>query len=89
MRLDLKEIDDWRVARLSAAQADLLAASEAVQLRPAGRGAWEVKASGVVGAAVLGNRAEAWVDLRVQPKVSIDRLLFLMTFAHSPGAWRE
>ena len=33
MRLDLKEIDDWRVARLSAAQADSLAASEAVQLR--------------------------------------------------------
>ena len=57
MRLDLKEIADWREARLSAAQADLLAASEAVQLRPAGRGAWEVKASGVVGAAVLGNRA--------------------------------
>ena len=89
MRLDLREIDDWQSVRLSALQSDLLAASEVVQLRPERRGLWEVKANGWVGAAVLGDRAGAWVDLRVEPKVAIDRLLFLMTFANSRGVWRE
>lgn len=89
MRLTLREIDEWQPCAITVAQAELLAASEAVQVRPSGRGSWEVKANGWVGAAVLGDRSDVWVDLRVEPKVGIARLLFLMMYAQTGRAWRE
>lgn len=89
IQLSLREIDDWRPVRLSVAHAEVLAASEAVAIRPSGRGTWEVKAAGWVGAAVLGDSRGVCLDLRVEPKVGITRLLFLMSYANNPKGWRD
>jgi 5-methylcytosine-specific restriction enzyme subunit McrC len=89
IRLDLREIDEWRVVPISTAHADLLAASEAVAVRPFGRGTWQVRANSWVGAAVLGESGGVQIDLRVEPKVAIERLLFLLSYSAKDKGWRE
>ena len=81
LTLDLTEVGDWKPLKASSAHAALLAASEVVDVRATGSGGWEVRASGWVGAAVLGDPDGVAVDLRVAPKVSIGRLLFLLTYS--------
>ena len=89
-RLDLQENDAWADARLPAKVADLLMASRLVDIRPvsAARGQWQLRATGLVGAAVL-TSGDAAVDLRVVPKIDVRRLLFLMSYAANPHGWRE
>ena len=89
-RLDLRETDRWVQMTLPADVADLLVASKLVDARPvsAARGLWEVRAVGAVGAAVL-SAGEQQVDLRVEPKIDVRRLLFLMSFAADPRGWRD
>ena len=89
IRLDLRETDDWVPVRLSGVHADLLAASEIVAIRPDGKGRWLVQASGAVGAAVIGEPDGVSVDVRIEPKVPIGRLLFMLGYARSPRAWRD
>lgn len=88
-QLDLRENDDWVRMTLPTDIAALLSASEAVTLRPAPDGRWDVKAASWVGAAILGDSTTERVDLRVTPKVPIARLLFLLGYARSPKAWRD
>ena len=87
LALDLAEVGGWVPLRASSAHVALLAASETVDVRATGSG-WEVRASGWVGAAVLGDPDGVAVDLRVMPKVSIGRLLFLLTYS-SAREWSE
>lgn len=88
LRLDLHEVGDWMPLTASPAHADLLAASEVVDIRPTGRGMWEVRAGEWVGAAVLGDPRGVCVDLRVMPKVSVGRLLFMLTYSRA-REWTE
>lgn len=87
--LNLREIDDWVQTRLTTPEAELLAASEVILVRPSGRGTWEAKASGWVGAAVVGGADGAAVDVRIEPKVPTGRLLWMLGFAASSVIWRN
>ena len=90
VRLDLRETDGWTTRALTRDAADLLAVSNLVEIRPAvaGRRRWEVRAAGMVGAALLsGPRVQ--VDVRVAPKVPVARLLFLMSYAANAKGWRD
>jgi 5-methylcytosine-specific restriction enzyme subunit McrC len=89
-RLDLQENDAWVDKQLPAPEADLLIASKLVDSRPvsAATGQWQLRATGLVGAAVL-TAGDAGVDLRVAPKIDVRRLLFLMSYAANPHGWRD
>ncbi|MEV4810066.1 McrC family protein [Micromonospora avicenniae] len=70
---------------LGADDARRLAASEVVDVRPGpATGVWSVRAGRKVGAARVGG-----VELHVEPKVPIARLLFLVGYARNPKGWRE
>lgn len=88
LRLDLRETGDWVPLRASLAEADLLAASEVVDVRPTGRGNWEARAGTWVGAAILGDPRDVCVDLRITPKIPVGRLLFLLSYS-SARAWTD
>lgn len=90
-QLQLREIADWLPVELTRDEADLLIASRLVDVRPdsPAHDRWLVRATGEVGAAVLHGPVGVAVDLRVQPKVEIRRLLFLMGYAASAKAWRN
>lgn len=88
LRLDLQEVGDWTPLKASPAHADLLAACDVVDIRPTGRGVWEVRAGDWVGAAILGDPRGVSVDLRVTPKVSVGRLLFMLTYSRA-REWTE
>lgn len=89
--LDLKEIDDWKIEVLTDTQVGVLSASDLVEIRPQDpyRDVWEVRAKGAVGAALLTGVSGEQIDLRVEPKVGIDRLLFLMGYASDAKGWRN
>jgi 5-methylcytosine-specific restriction enzyme subunit McrC len=70
---------------LSADDARRLAASEVVEVRPGpAAGVWSVRAGRKVGAARIGG-----VELHIEPKVPIARLLFLVGYARNPKGWRD
>jgi 5-methylcytosine-specific restriction enzyme subunit McrC len=83
--LTLDELGPPQAVRLSASAGRALAVSGVVdaQTDPAGEGTWLVRAAGKVGVARVGDM-EIWV----QPKVPIDRLLFLVGYALNPVGWR-
>lgn len=89
--LDLQEVDAWRVESLNRGEVAVLVASELVDVRPhdPDRGLWELRARGSVGAATLHGQSGVRIDLRVTPKVGIDRLLFLMGYAVDAKGWRN
>lgn len=81
----LREAGRERQISLSAPQARRLAASRVVELRPGTEAdTWRVRAGRFVGAARIGD-----VEVRIAPKVPVDRLLFLMGYARHPDRWRE
>jgi 5-methylcytosine-specific restriction enzyme subunit McrC len=70
---------------LSSEQAQTLARSGIVEVRPGeATGRWRVRAGRHVGAARVGD-----LELRITPKVAIDRLLFLVGYATSGRHWRD
>lgn len=90
-RIDLRETGDWQSLELTGRQAELLIGSGLVDVRadsPA-HDLWSLRATGNVGAAVLHGPGGIGVDLRVEPKVAVHRLLFLMGYAASAKGWRS
>ncbi|MFE6502495.1 McrC family protein [Kitasatospora sp. NPDC057738] len=85
--VSLREGDAWSAHNLTSAQASVLAESELVDLRPNRNGAWEIRPKNVIGAVRRGYGADA-VQLRILPKVRIDRLLFLLQYAARGIEWR-
>lgn len=70
---------------LSAGQAQALARSGIVDVRPGtADGRWRVQAGRYVGAARVGD-----VEVRIAPKVRIDRLLFLVGYSVAGRRWRD
>jgi len=83
--VDLDELGPWVPVPLGDDQALTLLESKVVDVRRAVVGAaYEVRAAGWVGAARI-----AGVDLRIRPKVTIGRLLFLLGHARDARAWRD
>lgn len=71
--------------RLDADDARRLAASEVVDVRPGpAAGVWSVRAGRKVGAARVGG-----VELHIEPKVPVARLVFLVGYARNPKGWRD
>ncbi|PZG16119.1 restriction endonuclease [Micromonospora craterilacus] len=70
---------------LSTDDARRLAVSETVDVRPdPADGVWHVRAGRKVGALRIGR-----VEVHIEPKVPIARLLFLMGYARDPAGWRD
>lgn len=83
--VDLDELGPWLPVPLHDDQAVALLESKVVDVRRAVVGAaYEVRAAGWVGAARI-----AGVDLRIRPKVTVARLLFLLGHARDTRAWRD
>ncbi|MET9644543.1 McrC family protein [Streptomyces syringium] len=92
--VDVAEGGGWSAWILTAAQVDTLSSEDArkiIEIRPAGRGAdrsrWELKARRTVGAVMLGT-AEGAVQLRIAPKITVDRLLYLLAYAPRWARWQ-
>ncbi|MEI5098023.1 hypothetical protein RB200_04420 [Streptomyces sp. PmtG] len=92
--VDVAEGGGWSAWTLTAAQVDTLSSEDArklIEVRPAGRGAvrsrWELRARRTVGAVRLGTAAGA-VQLRIAPKVTVDRLLYLLAYAPRWARWQ-
>lgn len=70
---------------LSSAQAQALGRSGLVEVRPGeAAGVWRVRAGRYVGAARIGD-----LEVRIAPKVAVERLLFLVGYATSGKHWRD
>jgi 5-methylcytosine-specific restriction enzyme subunit McrC len=83
--LQLREAESARAVPLTAEQARRLGASGVVEVRPGpGADTWLVGADRKVGAARIGD-----LELRIEPKVEVGQLLFLLGYARDPGVWRE
>jgi 5-methylcytosine-specific restriction enzyme subunit McrC len=84
--LDLRELAAPAEWPLTQAQGRALAASGIVEAAPSNYddGRWLVRATGRVGVARIGD-----LEVRIQPKVRIDRLLFMLGYALNPAGWRE
>jgi 5-methylcytosine-specific restriction enzyme subunit McrC len=85
-RIELAELDRDVPIRLTAAQGRRLVGSSVVIARPSPYDPelWLVSGSGKVGVAQVGD-----VEVYVRPKLSIQRLLFLVGYAQDPGGWRD
>ncbi|SNT48719.1 5-methylcytosine-specific restriction enzyme subunit McrC [Streptosporangium subroseum] len=74
-----------REFELTAEQAAALVAAGAVRISPGPRaGLWRIRDNGYVGAATIGG-----VEVRIRPKMPIDRLLFLLGYSRSVRGWRQ
>jgi 5-methylcytosine-specific restriction enzyme subunit McrC len=70
---------------LTSGQAQALSRSGIVAVQPGeAAGRWRVRGNGYVGAARVGD-----LEVRVAPKVRIDRLLFMVGYATSGRHWRD
>ncbi len=88
IRLELREGDPWLEAELTSSQAARLAASDVIRVAPGPRlGLWHVRDNGYIGAARIGGDRDS-VELRIEPKVQIDRVLFLVGYARRQRGWR-
>lgn len=88
-QISLTEVDSWTPFQLDELERRLLVETRLVDIRPTGFGdGFELRASTSVGAARLDgfNRS---IDLRIEPKVRISRLLYLMSYHSSHNAWRD
>jgi len=85
IRIELAENGSIQVA-LSAEQGRRLAASDVVTATPSPFDPlrWDVAAQGKVGVARVGD-VEVWVE----PKLPIERLLFLVGYSADPKGWRD
>lgn len=85
----LTEGASWQEEELTAAQAAALSAAQVVRVAPGPRpGLWSVRDNGLVGAARIGPVHDA-VEVRIAPKIPIDRLFFLLGYARRPRGWRQ
>ncbi|MEU8583121.1 McrC family protein [Streptomyces abikoensis] len=91
----MAEVGDWTTWTLTSAQVDTLSTADVckiLDIRPAGRGAddrrWQLKAKRTVGAVRLG-AGEGAVQLRIAPKVAVDRLLYLLAYAPRWARWQQ
>lgn len=86
IRIELDELGAWIDAPITAAQATALVAANVVEATPSLSGAttWQIRPTGKVGVAQVGD-VEVWI----RPKVSINRLLFLVGYATNPRGWRD
>jgi 5-methylcytosine-specific restriction enzyme subunit McrC len=93
IEVELKENGGWQNYELTPAQAAELSGAKIVEMRGGRNGAWQLRARrpiGDVGAARFGRRSDA-VEVRIAPKITINRLLFLVGYAQQPNAakWRD
>ncbi|MCP9948666.1 McrC family protein [Actinomadura madurae] len=85
----LRENAPWTEHELTSEQATALLSSGLARVAPGpGPGLWRLRDNGLVGAARTGP-VRAPVELRVEPKTPIDRLLFLLGYARNPRGWRQ
>ncbi|SFK38936.1 McrC family protein [Streptomyces pini] len=90
--VELAEGDDWSTWALTTAQLDTLRtrAEKIVDIQPAERGSegwrWRLKAKRTVGTVRFGSGEDA-VQLRITPKVPVDRLLHLLAHAPDRARW--
>jgi 5-methylcytosine-specific restriction enzyme subunit McrC len=83
--LILREGEPSRLVELPRPVADALAASGVVQVGLTDRpGWWEVAASTQIGVMKVGG-----LQVVIQPKIDINRLVFLMGYARRPDFWRD
>jgi 5-methylcytosine-specific restriction enzyme subunit McrC len=83
--LILREGDLPQLVQLERSVADALAATGALQLGLTDRpGWWEVSAGTQIGVISIGG-----LQVIIQPKIDIHRLVFLMGYARRPKFWRE
>lgn len=83
--LILRENDPARPVDLSSQEAEALASAElAIVSRSPGAHRWEVAAGSKVGVVRVGD-----LQVTVQPKIPISRLLFLVGYSRRPNHWRE
>ncbi|KDA43154.1 McrC family protein [Frankia sp. BMG5.23] len=87
--VELTEGAGWQRRKLSPGQADALDASEVAQVRQRrADGTCEVKDNALVGTVRLGSGEDTF-EVRIRPKVTIRRLLFLLGYAQDRGRWFE
>lgn len=83
--IHLREYGEPALAQISDAQANLLAQVGLVEpVRAADPGWWELRPGGKVGAVRVGE-----VDIRVAPKVDIERIVFLLGYRLRGVAWQD
>lgn len=76
--------------RFTPGQVDALKEAKFVGIEPVsgGGGLWKLKGKGVIGTARIGPPGER-VTVRIQPKLPIERLLFLIGYANHLHGWQE
>jgi 5-methylcytosine-specific restriction enzyme subunit McrC len=85
----LTEGGGWREEELTAGQVAALSAAEVVRIAPGPRpGLWRIRDNGLIGAARIGPRHDP-IEVRIDPKLPIDRLFFLLGYASKPRGWRQ
>lgn len=89
VRIELTETGPGtRVALTPPQVATLTAAAHLVRVEPGGApGLWRLSARQRVGAVRLGS-GEGAVELRIRPKVAVDRLMYLLGFGSRPRPWQ-
>lgn len=84
-RLELTEGEAPQLVELSDVEAEALTAADlAVVTRAPGATGWSVAPGRKVGVVQAGD-----LQISVKPKVSVERLIFLMGYASSPRYWRD
>jgi 5-methylcytosine-specific restriction enzyme subunit McrC len=86
--IPLVEGGDWTEVELTEAQARALDAAEFVDVRPVSARRWRLRARHLVGAARI-DSIDGPVEIRIEPKTSIERLLFLIGYAQRSLRWRD
>ncbi|GAA1106154.1 McrBC 5-methylcytosine restriction system component [Nocardiopsis metallicus] len=88
-RIDLAETGPGASLVLTPPQvATLTRAAHLVRVEPGGApGRWRLSARQRVGAVRLGS-GEGAVELRIRPKVAVDRLMYLLGFGSGPRPWQ-
>jgi len=83
--IHLREYGESALVQISDAQAELLGRIGLVEpVRAADTGWWELRPGGKVGAVRVGH-----VDVRVAPKVDIERIVLLLSYRLRGVAWQE
>lgn len=83
--IEMEEFGESRVVSMTDSQADVLSQTGLIEpIRLSLSGSWELRPAGKVGAVRVGQ-----LEIRVVPKVSIDRLIFLLSFRLRGVFWQE
>lgn len=83
--MELEEFGESQTTSMTDTQADALTRTGLVEpIRLSRPGWWELRPSGKVGAVRIGQ-----LEIRVAPKIQIDRLIFLLSFRLRGVSWQE